>query len=97
MHEFNNGLSAAEAERLAMLIEECGEVSQAVGKILRHGFDSCHPNGGPDNRENLRRELLDIIVVLSLLEAAEDVRPPTEAEVLSSLSNRHRYCHHQGQ
>lgn len=33
---FNN-LTPGEAERLAMLAEECGEVIQAVGKILRHG------------------------------------------------------------
>lgn len=33
-----NGLSPAEVERLALLAEECGEVIQTVGKILRHGY-----------------------------------------------------------
>lgn len=43
MDHFNK-LTPAEAERLAMLAEECGEVIQVVGKILRHGFESYHPN-----------------------------------------------------
>ena len=44
MEHFNK-LTPAEAERLAMLAEECGEVVQIVGKILRHGYDSQHPDG----------------------------------------------------
>ena len=32
-----NGLTPAEAERLALLMEECGEVVQIIGKVLRHG------------------------------------------------------------
>lgn len=35
-----NQLKPSEAERLACLIEECGEVIQAAGKILRHGYKS---------------------------------------------------------
>lgn len=41
-----NGLSPAETERLALLSEEMGEVQQAIGKILRHGYESIHPDGG---------------------------------------------------
>ena len=33
-------LSAAEVERLAKLTEECGEISQMVGKTLVHGFEN---------------------------------------------------------
>lgn len=51
-----NQLTPAEAERLALLAEECGEVIQAIGKILRHGYESRHPDGGPTNREALERE-----------------------------------------
>ena len=36
--EHFNGLTPAEAKRLALLAEECGEVLQAIGKVLRHGF-----------------------------------------------------------
>jgi hypothetical protein len=35
-----NGLSNEQLESLALLSEECGEVIQVVGKILRHGLDS---------------------------------------------------------
>ena len=35
-----NKLSAAEAERLALLLEELGEAQQAIGKILRHGYEN---------------------------------------------------------
>ena len=57
-----NRLSAAETEMLALIAEEAGEIVQAVGKILRHGFDSRHPRdlNGPDNRERLVRELGDL-------------------------------------
>lgn len=42
-----NGLSPAEAERLAILAEECSEVVQKVCKTLRNGYESTHPDGGP--------------------------------------------------
>lgn len=59
MEHFNR-LTPAEAERLALLAEECGEVIQAIGKVLRHGFESTHPDGGPTNRESLERECGDV-------------------------------------
>jgi hypothetical protein len=46
-------LNPAQAERLAILAEECGEIVQVIGKILRHGFESTHPEGGPTNRQLL--------------------------------------------
>lgn len=45
----------AETERLALLAEECGEVIQIIGKILRHGYESYHPS---DEFKNLNRKLL---------------------------------------
>jgi nitrogen fixation/metabolism regulation signal transduction histidine kinase len=41
--EHFNELTPAEAERLAILAEECAEVIQVVGKILRHGYESHNP------------------------------------------------------
>ncbi len=38
-----NGLTDAQAERLALLLEELGEAQQAIGKILRHGYESMSP------------------------------------------------------
>ena len=54
-------MTDAERERLAMLAEECGEVIQVVGKILRHGYNSYHPNDpSVSNRDLLEAELRDI-------------------------------------
>ena len=38
-----NKLTPAEAERLFYLLEELGEAQQAIGKILRHGYESRDP------------------------------------------------------
>ena len=37
--EHVNGLSLAEAERLAKLISDLGEVQKIVGDVLVHGYD----------------------------------------------------------
>jgi hypothetical protein len=52
-----NGLSPKEAELLALLSEECGEVIQAIAKIQRHGFYSEHPDRSTSNREDLEKEV----------------------------------------
>ncbi|OAN76675.1 hypothetical protein A8B82_14850 [Sulfitobacter sp. EhC04] len=68
---FNN-LTPAEAERLAMLAEECAEVIQIVGKILRHGYDSHHPdNPATDNRDLLAKEITDVAAVTREMKRAE--------------------------
>lgn len=68
MTEHFNKLTPAQAERLAMLIEECGEVIQIAGKVLRHGYDSYHPdNPAVSNRELLGRELTDLLAVAASL------------------------------
>lgn len=59
-HQHFNRLSPAEAERLAILVEELGESLQMIGKILRHGFESSNPlSTGPvnTNRDLLEAEL----------------------------------------
>lgn len=43
MGEQFNGLTPAQAERLFYLLEELGEAQQAIGKILRHGYESRDP------------------------------------------------------
>jgi NTP pyrophosphatase (non-canonical NTP hydrolase) len=68
-----HGLFPAEAERLAVLLEELGEAQQAIGKILRHGYESHHPNGGPTNREALEREMGDVLFALDMLTTATDL------------------------
>ena len=70
-----NRLTAAEAERLALLAEECGEVIQVVGKILRHGYDSSNPlvDISPTNRQELQKELGDVELVISMMKLKGDV------------------------
>lgn len=52
------------AQRLAYLIEECGEVLAAAGKSLRWGYASANPELPEDEQETnaawLRRELADL-------------------------------------
>lgn len=91
-----NRLSAAEHERLALLAEECAETIQVIGKILRHGYESCHPNGGPSNRDLLHRELGDVQCAARLLIEAGDVH---EGEIARASTQKRmrvgRYLHHQ--
>lgn len=89
-----NRLSNGQAERLAMAAEEGGELAQAAGKALRHGFESYHPSTGVTNREALRREFIDVLAVWRLM--AADFRPIEESEVLEAVARKMRYAHHQG-
>lgn len=76
MNEPFNRLTNAEAERLAMLAEECGEVIQVIGKILRHGYTSCNPND-PNMTTNwalLKGELNDISAIVHGMITAGDYR-----------------------
>lgn len=91
-----NGLMPAEAERLALLMEECAEVQQVIGKILRHGYHSVHPNGGLNNRELLEKELGDVQYSLGLMVAAEDVeRDVIEIYADEKAEKVGKYLHHQ--
>lgn len=58
MQSHFNGLTPAEAERLAVLMEEMAEAQQIIGKILRHGYDSVNPTV-PVSEQFTNRELLD--------------------------------------
>ena len=40
MSDHFNGLTPVQAELLALLSDECGELVQIIGKIMRHGLDS---------------------------------------------------------
>lgn len=67
MEKHFNGLTPAEAERLAVLAEECGEVIHIIGKILRHGYNSRHPEGGDTNKGILERELGDLLFAINFV------------------------------
>lgn len=63
-----NELSPEVAELLSILAEECGEVVQRIGKILRHGIQSTNPYKGTPNNVTLESELTDIFAVVGLLD-----------------------------
>ena len=91
-----NGLTEAEAERLALLLEELGEAQQAIGKILRHGYENTHPDGGPTNRETLEREIGDVKAAVNMMIVARDlVMTEIDAAGLRKLSWVRQYLHHQ--
>lgn len=97
MTQHFNGLTPAEAERLAMLAEECGEVIQMVGKILRHGYESHHPDR-PDvtNRALLTREMTDLFAVAHQMQSMGDVaREGSEVSIDKAWLKKLRYAHHQ--
>lgn len=97
-----NGLTPAQAERLAILAEEAGEIVQAVGKILRHGYESYNPDGDirVSNRESLERELGDLSAAAQLMAGAGDIRAPVvdmwRGRKLARLTApAQQYLHHQ--
>lgn len=91
-----NGLTPAEAERLALLAEELGECTQAIGKILRHGYESRHPDGGPTNRESLEKEVADVMVAAKRMINNKDlsINNVNAHEIIKRCSVE-RYLHHQ--
>lgn len=99
MSEHFNQLTPAQAERLAILAEECGEVIQIIGKILRHGLESCHPVTGEVNRTALVRELYDVKAAMVLMgvdipETMEDSHWQ-QAAISQAISKKLIYSHHQ--
>jgi hypothetical protein len=89
-----NGLSPAEAERLAMLAEEAGEIVQVVGKILRHGYESWHPSDpSTTNRMLLSKEVADLCGVVTMMEG--DFDPTVGDAVEDVIAKKLRYSHHQ--
>ncbi len=68
-------VTQAQMERLAFLIEECGEAMLAATKIMRFGFDSYHPDDPTreTNRHRLFREMTDVMASYDILVRAGDI------------------------
>jgi len=47
--------------------EECAEVTQAISKIFRFGFDSVHPVSKKSNQESLEEEVGDLLCMVDIL------------------------------
>jgi NTP pyrophosphatase (non-canonical NTP hydrolase) len=98
-----NELDEAEQERLAILMEECGEVIHAACKIMRHGYESTNPKEIVDddhfpetNRSALAREIGDLMHAVQRMEVHKDVSASVIAERRNSKPERIKpYLHHQ--
>lgn len=94
MEHFNR-LTPAEAERLAYLAEEMGEALQAIGKVLRHGYDSHNPDQphAGDSRVQLTKELVDVVGAIARMACEGDI--PAETLSKADPNKGARYMHHQ--
>lgn len=68
-------MNKKQQEILYILQEECAEVSQAVSKINRFGFDNPIPLSDQTNQDRLEQELGDLLCVVHLMFKNELVRP----------------------
>lgn len=96
--EFSNGLTPAQLERLAFLSEELGEAQQAIGKIVRHGYDSYNPLvlTNSNNREDLEKEIGNVFAAVQMLDDRGDI---TQAYIdrykEAKLESVKKWLHHQ--
>lgn len=47
--------------------EECAEVTQAISKIFRFGFDSVHPVTNKSNMQSLEEEVGDLLAMIDIM------------------------------
>lgn len=94
-----NRLTPTQAELLALLAEECGELVQAIGKTLRHGLDSVNPllppGTGRSNRGWLEKEMGDVRAAMILLcEAGITDKAAVHSLADVKRANVQRWLHH---
>jgi len=93
-----NQLTAAEAERLALLAEELAEAIALIGKVMRHGYESFNPDdeAAGNNAQQLAGELGDVHYAVQLLVVAGDL---DEDEIIAARRaaaiKKPEYLHHQ--
>jgi NTP pyrophosphatase (non-canonical NTP hydrolase) len=54
-------------EVLCIAQEECAEVTQAISKIFRFGWDSKRDTGGDTNKQSLEKEIGDLLTMVDIL------------------------------
>jgi hypothetical protein len=97
MDDHFNKLTPAEAELLAMLIEECSEVIKAGTKILRHGYDSYDPTdkNHRGNEYDLFMECGDVLGMMRVVIGDMNMATIIENRAQEKM-NKKLYTHHQG-
>lgn len=89
-------MDKAKIERLALLMEECAEVQQVIGKILRHGEFSTHPDTpNITNRDLLEQELCDLVGAMHLCNQEGDINVDRAAAYGDEeyLKRKNKYLH----
>ena len=100
MSVFSNELANEQLERLAFLAEELGEAQQAIGKIIRHGFESYNPtiDDGKTNRRELETELGHVQHAIDLLIFNRDL---SAKGIIAERNNKResvkKWMHHQSE
>ena len=59
-------MNKIENEVMLIAQEECAEVTQAISKVFRFGFDEVY--NGKANREHLEEEIGDLVCMFQLME-----------------------------
>lgn len=97
-HEHFNQLTPAEDERLALLMEEMAESMQEIGKIMRHGYESCNPFDSYSqlNRVRLAKEVGHVQAVVEMMVNAGDLEQ-SRIDVAKEMKvdSMRPYLHHQ--
>ncbi len=91
------GINKAQLERLAILAEECAEVTQIAMKIVRHGYASYNPfdEEQTPNRKLLYKELGDVLFAIHLMHEENDIDMVAIEEHASAKRDKIReYLHH---
>jgi NTP pyrophosphatase (non-canonical NTP hydrolase) len=94
----SNKLTAAQEERLTLLIEECSEVIKCATKVLRFGYDSINPYAPQDgtNLNQLQLELGDLFAIKRLMANNEDIDVKAIAgRAVSKYNKLHTYLRQQ--
>ena len=80
-------------ERLACLIEECGEVLQCAGKIMRHGYHTVYKE--QTNRWRLEEEIGQLEFIIGFLKENGDIDPINVLNAtLRKRDKIQKYFHH---
>jgi len=90
-------LTPEELERLAILSEECAEVQQVIGKIIRHGYESYNPfdQEKTTNRSLLEKELGDLVFAMALMMSNIDVQEANiQAQKWKKRESIKKYLHY---
>jgi NTP pyrophosphatase (non-canonical NTP hydrolase) len=78
---------------LGKIAEECNEVAQRALKAQQFGLDEVQQGQVFDNTERLREELIDLVIVVSMLEKAtsDSLMAPTPQEIDTKIKKVMKY------